>query len=181
MSCCIGPKGVSSNNDKKGLFLCELHFSLILTSGPLNHQWTNNQHITLLYNEMKSLSSIFRCCFGPKGVSSRKALFPCQIHFSPNITSRSLKNQRTNKQLITLLHNEMKRVPFSAAAMVSTLYFQRKNEKHYISDIITFHLVLQVDLQIISGHTSNLLTFSTMSWRTKLQFWAAALVPRCVF
>ena len=181
MSCCIGPKGVSSNNDKKGLFLCELHFSLILTSGPLNHQWTNNQHITLLYNEMKSLSSIFRCCFGPKGVSSRKALFPCQIHFSPNITSRSLNNQRTNKQLITLLHNEMKRVPFSASAMVSTLYFQRKNEKHYISEIITFHLVLQVDLQIISGHTSNLLTFSTMSWRTKLQFWAAALVPRCVF
>ena len=113
MSCCIGPKGVFSNNDKKGLFLCELHFSLILTSGPLNHQWTNNQHITLLYNEMKSLSSIFRCCFGPKGVSSRKALFQCQIHFWPNITSRSLNNQRTNMQLITLLHNEMKSSIFS--------------------------------------------------------------------
>ena len=105
LTCCFGPKCVSSNDDRKALFLCEIHFSLTLTSGPLNHQRTNNQHITIVYNEMKSLSSIFRCCVGPKGVSSRKALFPYQLHFSPYITSRSLNNQRTNKQLITFLHN----------------------------------------------------------------------------
>ena len=112
MSCCIGPKGVSSKDDRKALFLCELHFSLILTSGPLNHQRTNNQHITLVYNEMKSLISIFSCCFGLKGVSSRKALFLCQLHPSPIITSRSLNNQRTNKQLITLLHTTLKEFHF---------------------------------------------------------------------
>ena len=113
LSCCFGPKGESSNDERKALFLCEIHFSLTLTSGPLNHQRTNNQHITLVYNEMKSLSSIFRCCVGPKGVSSRKALFLCQLHFSPIFTSRSLNNQRTNKQLITFLHNEMKSSIFS--------------------------------------------------------------------
>ena len=102
----------------------------------------------------------------------------CEIHFLFIITRRSLNHQQTNKQRITLLYNEMKRVSFSAAAMVSALYFQRK---HYISEIITFRLFLQVDLQIISGPTRNLLTFSTMSWRTNLPFWVAALVPRCVF
>ena len=135
-------------SSRKALFLCQLHFSLILTSGPLNFsgqttnilpfsinemkslssifsccfgwsqgcvfqksfisvsitlftyfdkwtikfQWTNNQHITLLYNEMKSLSSIFSCCFGPKGVSSRNALFLCQLHFSLNIRSQEMKS-----------------------------------------------------------------------------------------
>ena len=170
-SCCFGPKGVSSNDERKALFLCELHFSLILTSGPLNHQRTNNQHITLLYNEMKSLSSIFSCCFGPKGVSSRKALFLCQLHFSPIFTSRSLNNQRTNKQLITLLHNEMKSSIFSccnginsvlskkewkafyqwdnhvsAAAVVPRLCLLTMIEKLYFSVKYTFYLFLQVVL-----------------------------------
>ena len=58
----------------------------------IKFQWTNNQHITLLYNEMKSLSSIFSCCFGPKGVSSRNALFLCQLHFSLNIRSQEMKS-----------------------------------------------------------------------------------------
>ena len=58
LSFCIGPKCVFSNDDTKALFLCELHFSLIFTSRSLNHKRTNKQLITLLYNEMKSLSSI---------------------------------------------------------------------------------------------------------------------------
>ena len=157
---------MSSNDDTKALSLCEIHFLFIITSRPLNHQRINNQRINLLYNNVRNQTYSFSCCCGPKVVFSnddRKALFLCEIHILLIFTSRSLNNQRTNKQLITLLHNEKKRVSFSAAAMVSTLYFQRKNEKNYISEIITFHLFLQFDLNIISGQTSNILTFSTVT------------------
>ena len=58
LSFCIGPKCVFSRDDTKALFLCDLQFSLIFTSRPLNQQRTNKQLITLLYNKMKSLSSI---------------------------------------------------------------------------------------------------------------------------
>ena len=37
LSFCIGPKCVFSSDDTKDLFLCELQFSLIFTSRPLNH------------------------------------------------------------------------------------------------------------------------------------------------
>ena len=47
LSCCIGPKCVSSNDDTKALFLCELYFLLDFTSRPLNHQRTNNQRIIM--------------------------------------------------------------------------------------------------------------------------------------
>ena len=157
---------MSCNDDRKALFQCELRFSLTITSRRLSHHRLNNQRINLLYNDVENKTSILTCCFGPKCVSSnddRKALFLCAIHFSFIITRRSLNHQQTYKQRITLLYNEMKRVSFSAAAMVSTLYFQRKNEKHYISEIINFHLFLQFDLKIISGQTSNILTFSTMT------------------
>ena len=43
---------VCSNDDRKALFLCEIHFSLIFTSRPLNYQLTNKLLITLLYNEI---------------------------------------------------------------------------------------------------------------------------------
>ena len=176
------PSG-SSNDDTKPLFLCEIHF-LFLTRHSLNHQRKNRQHINLLYNDVRNQTYSFSCCCGPKVVSSnddRKALFLCEIHILLIFTSRSLNNQRTNKQLITLLHNEKKRVSFSAAAMVSTLYFQRKNEKHYISEIITFHLFLQVDLQIISGHTSNQLTFSTCREELNFHFELLLWSEGCVF
>ena len=133
---------MSCNDDRKALFQCELHFSLIITSRPLNHHRLNNQRINLLYNDVENKTSILTCCFCPKCVSSnvdRKASFLSAIHFSFIITRRSLNHQQTNKQHIILLYNEMKSVSFSAAAMVSTLYFQRKNEKHYISEIINFH------------------------------------------
>ena len=74
LSFCIGPKFVFSNGDTKALFLCELHFSLIFTSRPLNHQRTNKQLITLTYNEMKSLSSILSCCNGVNSVPSKERL-----------------------------------------------------------------------------------------------------------
>ena len=57
-------------NLTKALFLCELHFSVIFTGRPLNHQRTNNQRINLLYNDVKKLTSILSCCTGPKGFSS---------------------------------------------------------------------------------------------------------------
>ena len=111
LSFCIGPKCVSSNDDTKALFLCELHFSLFVTIRPLNHQRKNKQPINLRYNDVKNLSSILSYCIGPKRLSSnddRKALFPCELHFSLIFTSRPLNHQQTNKQPITLLYNEMK-------------------------------------------------------------------------
>ena len=116
LSFCIGPKCVSSNDDTKALFLCELHISLFVTIRPLNHQRKNKQPINLRYNVVKNLSSILSYCIGPKRLSSnddRKALFPCELHFSLIFTSRPLNHQQTNKQRITLLYNEMKSlVPF---------------------------------------------------------------------
>ena len=72
LSYCIDPKCVSSNDATKALFLYELQFALIFTSQPLNHQRTNKQLITILYNEMKSSSSIFSCCNGVNIVTSKK-------------------------------------------------------------------------------------------------------------
>ena len=68
LSFCIGPKFVFSNGDTKALFLCELHFSLIFTSRPLNHQQTNKQLITLMYNEFhfKLLQWCQHCTFKRK-------------------------------------------------------------------------------------------------------------------
>ena len=43
LSCCIGPKGVSSNDDTKALSLCENHFSIIFTTRPLNYLRKNKQ------------------------------------------------------------------------------------------------------------------------------------------
>ena len=90
LSFCIGPKCVSSNDDTKALFLCELHFSLIFTNRPSNHQRTNKQLINLLSNYVKNLTSILSCCIGPKCASyndDTKALFSCELHFSLIIKS----------------------------------------------------------------------------------------------
>ena len=63
---------VSSNDDTKALFLCELHFSLIFTSRPLNDQRTDKQLMNLLYNDVKNLNSIFSCCNCVNIVPSKK-------------------------------------------------------------------------------------------------------------
>ena len=63
---------MSSNNDTKALPLCDNHVSLIFITQPENHLLTNKQLIDLLYNEIKSLSSIFSWCTGVKIVVSRK-------------------------------------------------------------------------------------------------------------
>ena len=100
---CIGPKCVSSNDDTKALFLCELHFSLFVTIRPLNHQRKNKQPINLRYNHVKNLTSILSYCIGPKRLSTNddiKALFLCELHFSLIFTSRPLNHQQTNKQII---------------------------------------------------------------------------------
>ena len=132
LSCCIGPKCVSSNNGTKALlFLCELHFSLIFKSQPLYHLRTKKQLINLLYNDVKNLTSILSYCIGPKCVSSKddtKALFQCELHFSLIFTRRPLNHQRTNNLLTFSIMRWRVQVPFSAAAMVSTLYLQRKIE-----------------------------------------------------
>ena len=67
-SYCIGPKCVSSNNESKALSVCDNHFSLNFITRPSNDLLKNKQLIVLLYNEMKSLSSILSCCIGLKCV-----------------------------------------------------------------------------------------------------------------
>ena len=68
----MGPTCVSSNNDTKALSLCDSYLSLICITRPKNHLPTNKQLINLLYDEIESLSSIFRWCNGVKIVVSRK-------------------------------------------------------------------------------------------------------------
>ena len=63
---------MSSNNDTKGLSLCNNYISLILITRPYNHLLTYKQLIDHLYNQMKSLSSIFSWCKGVKIVILRK-------------------------------------------------------------------------------------------------------------
>ena len=59
---------MSSNNDTKALS----QVSVILITRPKNHLLTNKELIDILYNEMKSLSSIFSRCNGVKIVVLRK-------------------------------------------------------------------------------------------------------------
>ena len=66
LSCCLGPKCVSSNNDTKALSLCDGCFSHICITQPKNHLPKKKQLINLL------LSSIFSWCNGVKIVVSRK-------------------------------------------------------------------------------------------------------------
>ena len=72
LSYCLGPKGVTSNNDTKALSLCDSCFSHICITRLKNHQPKNKQLINLLYDEMESLSSIFSWCNDVKIVLSRK-------------------------------------------------------------------------------------------------------------
>ena len=68
----MGPTCVSSNNDTKALSLCDSCFSLICITRQKNHLPTNKELINLVYDEMESLSSIFRWCNGVKVVLSMK-------------------------------------------------------------------------------------------------------------
>ena len=86
-SFCIRSKYVSSNDDTKALFLCELHFSHIFTSRPF---WASALVPSVSSND------------------DRKALFLCELHFSLILTSRPLNDQRTDKQLMNLLYNDVK-------------------------------------------------------------------------
>ena len=80
LSCCKGPKCVSSNNDTKAL--CQV--SIILITRPKNHLLTNKLLFDIIYNEMKSLNSIFSWCNGVKIVvlwKDRLALSHGDNHF----------------------------------------------------------------------------------------------------
>ena len=68
----MGPACVSSNNDTNALSLCDNCFAIIFLNRPRNHLPTKKQLIKLLYDEMESLSSIFRWCNGVKIVVSMK-------------------------------------------------------------------------------------------------------------
>ena len=63
---------VFANNDTTALSLCDNCFSLVFITRPKYHLLTNKQLIDHLYNEMKSLSSIFSLCNGVKIVVSWK-------------------------------------------------------------------------------------------------------------
>ena len=72
LSCCLGRKCVSSNNDTKALSLCDSCFSHICITQLKNHQPKNKQLINLLCDDMESLISIFSWCNRVKIVVSRK-------------------------------------------------------------------------------------------------------------
>ena len=89
---------MSTNNGTKALS----QVSLILITRPSNHLFTNKQLIVLLYNEMKSLSSILSCCRGLKCVFSNngtKALSQVSLI----LITRPSNHLLTNKQLIDIL------------------------------------------------------------------------------
>ena len=73
------------------------------------HLRTNYQFNNLFYSDMNNLTSILRCCSGPKCVSSSndtKALFLCDSHASLIFITYHYNHPLTNKQLIDLLYNE---------------------------------------------------------------------------
>ena len=72
LSCCLGHKCVSSNNDIKALPLCDSCFSHICITRPKNHQPNNKQLVNHLYDDMESWSSILSWCNGVKIIASRK-------------------------------------------------------------------------------------------------------------
>ena len=61
-----------SNNNTTAQSLCDNCFSFVFTTRPKYRLPTNKQLISLIYNEMKSLSSIFRWCNGVRIVDSTK-------------------------------------------------------------------------------------------------------------
>ena len=133
LSFCIGRKCVSSNDDTKAVFLCELHFSLIFTSRPLNHQRTNKQLVTLRYNDVKNFSSIFSCCNCVNIVTSKKdwkALYQWDNHFS-------LIFKRTNKLLTNLDYNDVKYLTSVLKFSRAPKFFLTMTQKLYLYVIIT--------------------------------------------
>ena len=67
---CIGPKCVTSDNDNR---MFDNPFKLFLMPRPENHLHTNKQLINLLYNDVKTLTSIFRYCKVIKRVPSERS------------------------------------------------------------------------------------------------------------
>ena len=165
LSFCIGPKCVSSNDDTKALFVCELHLSLFFTSRPLNHQRTNKQPINLNYNDVKNSTSILSFCIGPNCVSSNedtKALFLCELHFSLIFTSRPLNHQRTNKQLINLNYNDVKSFTSILSFCIGPNCVSSNEDTKAL-----FHCELHISLIFISWplnnqRTNNLFPFTTI-------------------
>ena len=87
---------MSSNNATKALS----QVLLILITRPSNHLLTNKQLIDLLYNEMKSLNSIFSWCNGMKIVVLRKdrlALSHGDNHFDILFITLAENHLHTNK------------------------------------------------------------------------------------
>ena len=103
LSCCRGPKCVSSNSCTKALS----QVSLILVTRPLNHLLTSKQLIDILYNEMKSLNCTLNCCRGLKCVSCNKGT-KALSQVSHILITRPSNHLLTNKQLIDIQYNEMK-------------------------------------------------------------------------
>ena len=90
------------------LDICLRHISINL---PNNHLETNNLLISLLYNDVKNLSSILNWYICQKCVSSKnitKALSLYDDQFSIIVITRPENHLRTNKQLINLLYNDVK-------------------------------------------------------------------------
>ena len=177
LSFCIGPKSVSSNDDTKALFLCELHFSQIFTSRPLNHQRTNKQLINLLSNDVKNLTSILSCCIGPKCVSCNddtKALFSCESHFSIIIKRRPLNLQLTNKQPINLLYNDVKNLTSTLSFCIGPKCVTCNDDtKTLFFSELHFSLIIKsrpLNLQLTNKQPINLLYNAAKNLTSTLSF-----------
>ena len=86
----------------KALSLCDNCFSLICINRPKNHLPTNKQPTNLIYDELESLSSIFRWCNCVKIVVSRKdrlALSLGDNHFDIFLYNSS--SQSSTEKLVT--------------------------------------------------------------------------------
>ena len=90
---------MSSNNDTKALSPCDNHFSLNFITRPQNNLLTNKRLIDLLYNEMKSLISIFSWCNAVNIVAlwkDRLALSHWDNRFDINFTTLPENHLQTN-------------------------------------------------------------------------------------
>ena len=119
----------TNTNDTKALYLCELHFPLIIKSRPLNLQLTNKQPINLLYNDVKNLMSILSCCIGPYCVFliTYITLSLCDNYISIFWISQHYNHFKTDNQLINLLYNDVKNLTSILSCCIGSKFVSSNN------------------------------------------------------
>ena len=122
---------------------------------------------------MKRLNSIFSCSNCVNIVPSKKALYQedNQIFITPP--------ERTNKELINLVPNDLKKLTFYFELQQSSkVRFSNNHTKDLsLCDNQSCPVLIYLGITIMFGQIRNVLTLSAMMWRTEVPIWAAALVP----